>query len=333
MLDLGPFGAVTGDVAGSQRLYVVHRTANRPEIVGFEVDLERLRAALLGRAARMPTRLEMEVDIVPRGDRRYADGSLAVLRDLSPLVPGWRVSIRPRDPGIVSRYVSRQRWIYGTTLVLLVAGMVLGVVLVVRDLSRERRLSQLRTDFVANVTHELKTPLTSIRMFAETLQLGRTGSEAERQESLDVIVGETRRLSRLINTVLDFSKIERGEKQYRMAGVNVSEVVRTALNTLKVLAGGTGIHAGSGNRAWRGGRGGRRRSGASGPEPGGQRGQVPLITPGGCGSFCRAETTSSISGCPTRGLGFPKASNGASSRSSIVRVRETTGTPAAPASG
>jgi signal transduction histidine kinase len=175
----------------------------------------------------------MEVDIVPRGDKQYADGAVAVLRDLSPLVPGWRVSIRPRDPGIVSRYISRQRWIYGTTLALLVAGMVLGVVLVVRDLARERRLSQLRTDFVANVTHELKTPLTSIRMFAETLQLGRTSSEAERQESLDVIVGETRRLSRLINTVLDFSKIERGQKEYRMADVNVSEVVRSALNTLK----------------------------------------------------------------------------------------------------
>ena len=233
MLSLGSFGTVTGEVAGSQRLYVVDRNGNRPEIVGFEVDLEHLRTALLQRAARTPTKLEMEVDIVPRGDRRYADGAVAVLRDLSPLVPGWRVSIRPRDPGIVSRYVSRQRWIYGTTLVLLVAGMVLGVVLVVRDLSRERRLSQLRTDFVTNVTHELKTPLTSIRMFAETLQLGRTSSDAERQESLDLIVGETRRLSRLINTVLDFSKIDRGQKQYRMADVNVSEVVRAALNTLK----------------------------------------------------------------------------------------------------
>jgi signal transduction histidine kinase len=212
---------------------VVHRVANRPEILGFEVDLEHLRAALLARAARVPTTLEMDVDVVPRGDKRYADGSMGVLRDLSPLVPGWRVSIRPRDPGIVSRYVSRQRWIYGTTLALLVAGMVLGVVLVARDLSRERRLSQLRTDFVANVTHELKTPLTSIRMFAETLQLGRTSSEAERQESLNVIVGETQRLTRLINTVLDFSKIERGQKEYRMGDVDVSEVVRSALKTLK----------------------------------------------------------------------------------------------------
>jgi len=177
--------------------------------------------------------VQVEVDILSRGDERGEDAAVAVLRDLSPLVPAWRVSIHPRDPGIVSRYVSRQRWIYGTTLALLVAGMVLGVVLVVRDISRERRLSQLRADFVANVTHELKTPLTSIRMFAETLQLGRAASEPERQESLDVIVGETERLTRLINTVLDFSKIERGQKEYRMGDVDVSEVVRSALKTLK----------------------------------------------------------------------------------------------------
>jgi signal transduction histidine kinase len=233
VIELGSFGAVAGEFAGRPRLYIVRRPAARLDILGFEVDLERLRTTLLERAARTPTTVQLNVDIVPRGDEANAAGAVAVLRDLSPLVPAWRVSIQPRDPGIVSRYVSRQRWIYGTTLALLVAGMVLGVALVVRDISRERRLSQLRADFVANVTHELKTPLTSIRMFAETLQLGRAASESERQESLDVIVGETQRLTRLINTVLDFSKIERGQKEYRMGDVDVSEVVRSALRTLK----------------------------------------------------------------------------------------------------
>lgn len=233
LLELGPFGAITGEVAGSPRLYLIRRTAGGPEILGFEVSLEHLRATLLERAARTSTSVQMEVDIVSRGERGEPDGTAVLLRDLSPLVPGWRVSIRPSDPAVMSRFVLRQRWIYGTMLALLVAGMVLGVVLVMRDLSRERRLSRLRTDFVANVTHELKTPLTSIRMFAETLQLGRATNEAERQESLDVIVGESERLTRLINTVLDFSKIERGQKEYRMAEVDVSEVVRSALKTLK----------------------------------------------------------------------------------------------------
>jgi signal transduction histidine kinase len=212
---------------------VIRQNENRSEILGFQVGLEHLRSALLERASRIPTSLEMKVAIVSGGDAHLSDDSMTVVRDLSPLLPWWRVSVRPQDPEIISRYASLRRWIYGTTLALLLAGMILGVVLVLRDLSREQRLSQLRTDFVANVTHELKTPLTSIRMFAETLRMRRTRNEAEQQECLDVIVSETQRLSRLINTVLDFSKIERGQKQYRMAEVNVSEVAQSTLNTLK----------------------------------------------------------------------------------------------------
>jgi two-component system phosphate regulon sensor histidine kinase PhoR len=70
-------------------------------------------------------------------------------------------------------------------------------------------------------------------MFAETLRMKRARSETERQECLDVIVAETQRLSRLINTVLDFSKIESGQKQYRMAKVNMSEVIQSTLNTVR----------------------------------------------------------------------------------------------------
>jgi signal transduction histidine kinase len=231
--ELGPFGTVAGQVAGSPRLFVIRQDANRSEILGFQVGLEMVRSALLDRASHIPTTFELEVTIVSGGDIHPAGNSVTMVRDLSPLLPWWRVGVRPKDPEIISRYVSRRRWIYGTTLALLVAGMVLGVVLVLRDLSREQRLSQLRTDFVANVTHELKTPLTSIRMFAEILRMRRTKNEAEQQECLDVIVGETQRLSRLINTVLDFSNIERGQKQYRMAEVDVSEVAQSALNTLK----------------------------------------------------------------------------------------------------
>ena len=333
VLELGSFGAVAGEIAGRPRLYVVRRPAAQLEILGFEVDLERLRTTLLERAARTPTTVQLNVDIVPRGNAGNAEGSMVVLRDLSPLVPAWRVSIQPRDPGIVTRYVSRQRWIYGTTLALLVAGMVLGVVLVVRDISRERRVSQLRADFVANVTHELKTPLTSIRMFAETLQLGRAASESERQESLDVIVGETQRLTRLINTVLDFSKIERGQKAYRMGDVDVSEVVHSALKTLKYLAGGQGVHARGGHRTRRASHGGRRRPRTGDPQPGGQRGQVPPARRSGWGSRCGAATTPSFSACPTGGSGFQKPTSGASSRSSTAPVPRTTAMRAAQGSG
>jgi signal transduction histidine kinase/tetratricopeptide (TPR) repeat protein len=231
--ELGSFGVVAGQVEGRPKLFVTRRTIDIPQILGFQVNLEHLRSALLEQATRMPKAYRLNVAIVLRRDTRPAENELTAVRDLSPLVPWWRVSVSPEDPEIIARYALRRNWIYGTALALLAAGMMLGAVLVLRDVSRERRLSELRTDFVANVTHELKTPLTSIRMFAETLRMKRARSEAEQKECLDVIVGETRRLSRLINTVLDFSKIERGQKQYRMAEVNMSEVAESTLNTLK----------------------------------------------------------------------------------------------------
>ncbi len=231
-LHLGLFEAVPG-WDGGNALFVIRRDMPQGEILGFEVDLGHLRSALLEQARRITTSPATAVSIAPRGDFVTKQDASVLVRDLGPFLPQWRVSVAARDPGIISSYVSRQRWIYGTSLSLMAAAMVLGVLLVLRDLSRERRLSQLRTDFVATVTHELKTPLTSIRMFAETLQMGRAESETARRECLDVIVGETQRLSRLINTVLDFSKIERGRKEYRMSEINLSEVAESTLYTLR----------------------------------------------------------------------------------------------------
>lgn len=82
---------------------------------------------------------------------------------------------------------------------------VVGVV----QLRREEQLARLRGDFIANVSHELRTPLAQLRMFAETLLLGRVRSEAERRRSLEIVDQEARRLSHLVENVLQFSRAER----------------------------------------------------------------------------------------------------------------------------
>jgi signal transduction histidine kinase len=97
-----------------------------------------------------------------------------------------------------------------------------------RDVRRETEAVRLRTQFVSSVTHELKTPLTSIRMFAETLRLGRQSSPAMQREYLDTVVHETERLSRLINNVLDFARIDRGERTYHKAPTDVALAAREA---------------------------------------------------------------------------------------------------------
>jgi signal transduction histidine kinase len=86
---------------------------------------------------------------------------------------------------------------------------------------------------VASVSHELKTPLTAIRMFAETLSLGRTRDEQARSEYLETIVSESERLARLVDNVLDFSKIEQGKKIYRMRPTALPDVVRSAARAMQ----------------------------------------------------------------------------------------------------
>jgi signal transduction histidine kinase len=92
-------------------------------------------------------------------------------------------------------------------LIVLTAGL---VVVAIVQLRREQELTRLRADFVSGVSHELRTPLAQIRMFSETLLLGRVRSDAERRRSLEIIVQESQRLTRLIENVLQFSRAERG---------------------------------------------------------------------------------------------------------------------------
>ncbi|MDR3378297.1 MAG: HAMP domain-containing sensor histidine kinase, partial [Verrucomicrobiae bacterium] len=97
----------------------------------------------------------------------------------------------------------------------------------VRSLNAELKLARQKTDFVSNVSHELKTPLTSIRMFSELLAEDRVTDPDRRRSYLQIITAEAARLTRLINNVLDFSRMERGEKKYNFQGCDLTEIVRT----------------------------------------------------------------------------------------------------------
>src|SRR4030095_16518254 len=111
----------------------------------------------------------------------------------------------------------------------LVAVIVAGVVLTVRLTRRETEMAQLKADFVANVSHDFKTPLSVIRMFRETLEMGRVPDEGRRQEYYRIITHESERLSHLIDNVLDFSRIEGGRRRYDVAPTAAEPLVRATL--------------------------------------------------------------------------------------------------------
>ncbi len=103
-----------------------------------------------------------------------------------------------------------------------------GALILVLDARRERRESEKKTSFVSNVSHELKTPLTSIRLCAEMLSEGRAKDDAAKERYLGVITKESERLTRLVDNVLDFGRLEQNRRKYDMSDVDMREVVRDA---------------------------------------------------------------------------------------------------------
>lgn len=98
---------------------------------------------------------------------------------------------------------------------------------------KERRLNQLKSELMANVSHELKTPLSVVRMFADMLRSGRVPSDARRLEYLDIICRESERLTSLIDNVLDFSALEGGKGPYRLKRGNLGDAIGRALEAFR----------------------------------------------------------------------------------------------------
>jgi len=109
-----------------------------------------------------------------------------------------------------------------------------GIVLALRTASREMKLSEMKSDFVSNVSHELRTPLASIRVFGEFLRLGRVENPDKVREYGVYIETESRRLTQLINNILDFASIESGRKSYRFERACLEDVVAETLKTFEV---------------------------------------------------------------------------------------------------
>jgi signal transduction histidine kinase len=100
-----------------------------------------------------------------------------------------------------------------------------------RDVQRDLRMADMRSQFVSSVSHELRTPLAAIRLFAETLKLDGDIDRRTRSEYLDTILQESERLSRLVDNVLDVGKIDRGQKVYRFEPVMLDDVIASAART------------------------------------------------------------------------------------------------------
>ncbi len=147
---------------------------------------------------------------------------------VSPLLPNWQLRAALPPPSVAGHTpVLLAALLTGIFLVAILSG---GALLGWQGY-RHYRDAARKTSFVSNVSHELKTPLTTIRMYAEMLREGRIREESKRTGYLAVIVAESQRLTRLVNNVLDFSRLEQGRKNYRADSIDLANLVRDVVAT------------------------------------------------------------------------------------------------------
>ncbi len=108
-----------------------------------------------------------------------------------------------------------------------------GAWLIFRNIRKQVELSQLKSDFVSSVSHEIRTPLALISMYIETLEMGRVKSADKVKEYYTVILNETRRLSGMVNRILNFSQIENNKRKYQLSETNINEIVENAALTFQ----------------------------------------------------------------------------------------------------
>ncbi|MEO8353152.1 MAG: HAMP domain-containing sensor histidine kinase [Chthoniobacteraceae bacterium] len=147
-----------------------------------------------------------------------------VASEIGEALPHWEAALYLMRPQQLQENAQGVRRTLLLLIVAALAAIAFGGWAVFADARRQLALAQKKTDFVSNVSHELKTPLTSIRMFAEMMQSG-NATEEKRPQYLRIIVAEAERLTRLINNVLDFARLERKQKRYDFHPLDLHEVL------------------------------------------------------------------------------------------------------------
>jgi signal transduction histidine kinase len=144
----------------------------------------------------------------------------------------WRVRTGYGNQAIPDIIAARER--PQRAMMAMLAGiMALGVFFIARAAARELRVAEMKSNFVSSVSHDLKTPLALIQLFAETLELGRLKTTERAPEYYRIINSEARKLTRLINNLLDFSKIEAGLRKYQLEPTDLSTVARRVVDSLE----------------------------------------------------------------------------------------------------
>jgi len=227
---LNQFSVYNINRGDNPELLVVNQEKGKSD--GFILSMNNLWSSAI---SNLPKEIKSEyiIELVQGSSSSINQDALSIRAELSPYFQMHRIVIKPANENVVEKFVRSRSWIYGIALVLLLGGMSLGIVLILRDINREKKIADMQSEFVSHVTHELKTPLTSIDMFAETIFFDRAKTAELRKKYANIIMKESEVLKRKIDNILEYSARKSEELKYRIRETNLKELVSEVMEEMK----------------------------------------------------------------------------------------------------
>jgi signal transduction histidine kinase len=240
-----PFARLALDTGNLPYLVSIQRSAERKGDVsdtawGILIDADRLKEDVLRPALH---------DHFPSGETIWAvkarDGSVilasenpstgpvTIRTNFASNFPDWTLEFHQAPPHLIKSFLLSRRGLYFFVFLLIAGILIFGLVLTIRSVSHELELARMKSDFVSTVSHEFKSPLTSIRQLAEMLQSGRVPSEERRQMYYDVLLEQSERLAMLTDNILSLAKIEAGRPEFAFEATDISVLLTEVVTSIR----------------------------------------------------------------------------------------------------
>jgi signal transduction histidine kinase/tetratricopeptide (TPR) repeat protein len=213
---------------------------SKDEAWGVIIDAERLRENVLLPALR---------DRFPSGDVPWSvrgrngeillssgnppPGPAVLSAKFAANFPYWTLEFHQPPAPSIRTFLFSRHGLYSFVFLLIAGILLFGLILTVRSVSHELELARMKSDFVSTVSHEFKSPLTSIRQISEMLQAGRVPSEARRQTYYDVLLEQSERLSLLTDNILGLAKIEEGRAEFKFEPTDIAVLLTDVVSSFR----------------------------------------------------------------------------------------------------
>jgi len=201
--------------------------------IGIILELNQIFNSVLQKQSLSHFTFEYDLKLIEKTKfNNLANQPLTIHSEFSPYFENYLIQVTLKNEKIINEKVLKRTIIYGIGLFLFIGIMIIGLYLLIQDVKREKKTNKLRADFVSNVTHELKTPLTSIYMFAQALNLNTLSMKSNHRKYINSIVKESEKLKRMINNILEFSKKENDKLSYKLEYSNVTNIVNDTIKEM-----------------------------------------------------------------------------------------------------